>query len=88
MEALQRYINKSDHGLGMPTDSSSHRPGGQDTAAFYNYIRQNKISNEDEKSPFEVADSVSQEEMYKVYDTEEGRYMDIRDLEKDIYVTD
>ena len=26
--------------------------------------------------------------MYKVYDTEEGRYMDVRELEKDIYVTD
>jgi len=26
--------------------------------------------------------------MYKVFDTEEGRYMDIRELEKDIYVTD
>ena len=26
--------------------------------------------------------------MYKVFDTEEGKYMDIRELEKDIYVTD
>jgi hypothetical protein len=26
--------------------------------------------------------------MYKVFDTDEGRFMDIRELEKDIYVTD
>ena len=26
--------------------------------------------------------------MYRVYDTEECRYMDLRELEKDIYVTD
>jgi hypothetical protein len=26
--------------------------------------------------------------MYKIFDTEEGKYIDIRDLEKEIYVTD
>jgi hypothetical protein len=33
-------------------------------------------------------ESFIQEDMYKVYDTEECRYMDVRELEKDIYVTD
>ena len=54
VEALQRYINKSDHGLGLPAPSTPQKtlPGGQDTAEFYNYIRQKQMSHEDEKSPF------------------------------------
>jgi hypothetical protein len=34
------------------------------------------------------AESFILEDMYKVYDTDECRYMDVRELEKDIYVTD
>ena len=34
-------------------------------------------------------DSISAEDMaYMVFDTEEGKYIDIREFEKDIYVTD
>lgn len=33
-------------------------------------------------------ESVRSDEMYKIYDCEDGNYVDIRELEKDLYVTD
>lgn len=33
-------------------------------------------------------ESMENEMMYQVYDTEEGKYLDIRDLEKEICVVD
>jgi hypothetical protein len=71
--------------------SSSHHP-----------IRQQKVPPEmqghlGQKMQFEKIledlhqeqfEDVVSEEMYQVFDIEEGKYMDIRDLEKDIYVTD
>ena len=63
--------------------SGSHRPILDSGAALIRNNNKNIIREVDE------IDSISAEEMaYMVFDTEEGKYIDIRDLEKDIYVTD
>jgi hypothetical protein len=42
-----------------------------------------KIISEEQESAENSDDMI-----YQVYDTEEQKYIDIRDIEKDIYVTD
>jgi hypothetical protein len=65
------------------TQSGSYRPMLDSGAALNRNNNKNIIREVDE------IDSISAEEMaYMVFDTEEGKYIDIRDLEKDIYVTD
>ena len=63
--------------------SGSHRPILDSGAALNRNNNKNIIRELDE------IDNIPAEDMaYMVFDTEEGKYIDIRDLEKDIYVTD
>ena len=63
--------------------SGSYRPILDSGAALIRNNNKNIIREVNE------IDSISEEEMaYMVFDSEEGKYIDIRELEKDIYVTD
>jgi hypothetical protein len=67
--------------------SGSHHPMMMDANPLFNQMSQrsklDKIISEDQESAANSEDMI-----YQVFDTEEQKYIDIRDIEKDIYVTD
>ena len=71
---------------------NQNEPSEQQQMAFLQQLRLNKNFknnyDEEEEEPRHRVDSATTEQLYKVYDTEEGKYIDVRDLEKDICVLD
>lgn len=63
----------------------------EETQAFYKSLR-NSRGHDDAADQLDedqvLSESAENELMYKVYDVEEGKYIDIRDLEREIKVLD